>query len=285
MISDDLVADHYTQDDLGRRIEAAFIEAGFDLDEITTAELAMVDEFHTGGRPATVHLLDYLEIAAQSSVLDLGCGIGGAARYCSETLDCVVTGVDLTAAYIEAAELLTGWVGLTERVSFHQANAGDLPFKKNRFDGAYMFHVGMNVADKTGLFSSVAQVLRPSSLFGIYDLMRTSTGDLTFPLPWSSSSATSFMSTAESYQNSLTAAGFDLIHLEDRTESVLAFMTEAAAKVRSGEPPPPVGLHLLMGPDAGLKLSNTVSAMQAGTIAPVEIVARLPQHRSTGYER
>lgn len=285
MISDDLVANHYTQDDLGRRIEAAFIEAGIDLDSITTAELATVDEFHTGGRPATVHLLDKLEIATESSVLDLGCGIGGAARFCSEAFDCVVTGVDLTATYIEAAELLAGWVGLTERVSFRHANAADLPFKKNRFDGAFMFHVGMNVADKTGLFSSLAQVLRPSSRFGIYDLMRTSIDDLTFPLPWSSSSATSFLSTADSYQSSLTAAGFELIHVEDRTESVLAFMTEAAAKVRSGEPPPAVGLHLLMGPDAGVKLSNTVSAIQAGAIAPIEIVARLLERRSTGYER
>ena len=163
MISDDLVASHYTQDDLSRRIEAGLAEAGIDTSSVTTAELALVDEFHTGGRGATAHLLGQLGLGAGSVVLDVGCGVGGAARYCAETFGCTVTGIDLTPAYLEAAELLTGWVGLSEQVTFRQASGADLPFKKNRFDGAYEIHVGMNVADKTGLFASVAQVLRPGA--------------------------------------------------------------------------------------------------------------------------
>jgi hypothetical protein len=40
------------------------------------------------------------------------------------------------------------------------------------------------------------------------------------------------------------------------------------------EGPPPLGLHLVMGCDAGTKVENMIANIEAGTIAPVEIIAR-----------
>lgn len=278
MTSNDLVAEHYSQSELGARIEQGFAAAGIDTDSITTTDLAMVDEFHTGGHPATVHLLEQLALAPSSSVLDIGCGIGGAARHCAQTFACSVTGIDLTEEYIQAAKRLSGWVGLDDQVTFEHLDATSLAFEPDSFDGAYQLHVGMNVADKAGLFASVSRVLRPSARFGVYDLMLTDADgstELTLPLPWTSASATNHLATADDYQAALTAAGFDIVAVEDRTEHVLPTMLAAAEAARSATAPPPVGLHLLMGPEAGIKLGNMVAAMSAGLIAPTEIVAVL----------
>ena len=43
-----------------------------------------------------------------------------------------------------------------------------MPFQKESFDAAYMFHVGMNIADKNALFQDVARVLKTGG--EIFDL-------------------------------------------------------------------------------------------------------------------
>ncbi|MCP4227734.1 MAG: methyltransferase domain-containing protein [Actinomycetia bacterium] len=275
MISEDQVANHYDQANLGSAIEAAVEAMGLSTSGLTVADLAGVDEFHAGGRWATGHLLDQLDLTPDLSVLDVGCGIGGAARFCASTYGTTVTGVDLTPGFIEVAKQLTGWVGLEDKVSFQLVNAAELPFKKKTFDAAYLLHVGMNVADKTGLFASIAKVLRPGGRFGIYDLMRSGVGDLSYPLPWASLPSTSFLVPPSSYESSLVAAGFEVTATEDRTEAVLEFLTDAATNraAAEGEGPPPLGLHLIMGPETGSKLANMIRALRQGLIAPVELVA------------
>ena len=37
--------------------------------------------------------------------------------------------------------------------------------------------------------------------------------------------------------------------------------------------PPPLGLHLIMGPEAPQKLANMVAALEAGLVAPIEMIA------------
>jgi len=67
-----------------------------------------------------------------------------------------------------------------------------LPFPDNAFDVATLIHVGMNIEDKAKLCSEVHRVLRPGSLFGIYDVMKTGDGELTYPVPWATTAESSF---------------------------------------------------------------------------------------------
>lgn len=277
MISDDLISDHYDQDRLLSSIEEGFGRLGKPLDSLTIDDLAAVDEFHTGGRPATEALLGRLDLTADMAVLDVGCGLGGPARYCATTFGCRVTGIDLTPSYIEAATALTGWVGLDGSVDFRVMSAQDLAFEQHTFDAAYLLHVGMNVEDKAGLFGAIAQVLRPGGRLAVYDLMRTDTGDLSYPLPWSSVEATSRVATPANYEAGLADAGFELVSSHDHSELAEPFI--AAIKGQADGPPPvggppAVGLHLLMGDAVGAKLQNVVAALDAGIISPIEIIAR-----------
>jgi cyclopropane fatty-acyl-phospholipid synthase-like methyltransferase len=55
---------------------------------LTVAQLAALDQFHTRGILATAELAAASGLEPSTRVLDLGCGIGGPARYFAATFAC-----------------------------------------------------------------------------------------------------------------------------------------------------------------------------------------------------
>src|SRR5262249_30768541 len=89
-------AEHYTHGSLEQVILDALRAAGKDPDHLTPADLAPVDEFHIGGRQATIDFAAELGVPRSAALLDIGSGLGGASRYFAHVLGCRVTGLDLT---------------------------------------------------------------------------------------------------------------------------------------------------------------------------------------------
>ena len=145
------VAQHYSHGSLAEAIVAALAKAGIGGERIDADQLAPVDEFHTGGRQATVEFAEQLAFPKGAHLLDVGSGIGGPARYFAKHRGCRVSGVDLTEEYVRVATELTRRTGQAQSVDFRQGSALALPFAPATFDGAYMIHVGMNIADKHAL--------------------------------------------------------------------------------------------------------------------------------------
>ena len=178
------ISKHYAHGDLIEAIRSGLTLQGKSMHTVTIDDLAPVDEFHIGGRRASEDFLDQLAFDAQTKVLDVGCGLGGPARFVASRYGGQVTGIDLTREYVETGNTLCKWVGLDKRIFLQEGSALALPFAEASFDGAYMLHVGMNIEDKEKLAEEVARVLRSGAVFGIYDVMRTGPGDLAFPVPW-----------------------------------------------------------------------------------------------------
>ncbi len=267
------VAQHYAAQDLEQRILAAFEAAGKSRDSITADDLALVDEFHIGGREATEAIAAQMHLRPGMRLLDIGSGIGGPARYFASAHGCHVTGIDLTSEYVRTAKTLSNLVGLSASAQFDQGSATALPFENDRFDGAYMFHVGMNVEDKAKLFHEAQRVLRSGSVFAIYDVMRIGPGEQQYPLPWASKTEESFVATADDYRQALVDAGFAITAELERRQFALDFF----ARIRQRNEqfgPQPLGLHLVMGETAALKMSNLVDGLRGGVIAPVELIVR-----------
>jgi SAM-dependent methyltransferase len=271
------VARHYTHGDLEQILLGALAASGMDLDRLTAADLAPIDEFHIGGLPATSSFADQLAFKAGAQVLDVGCGIGGPARYFAGERGCRVTGIDLTEEFVKVAESLSRRVGLAERTAFRHASALALPFPDASFDGAVMMHVGMNIEDKPRLFAEVRRALRPGAVFGIYDIMRMADGDLAYPVPWASTPATSFPRTPADYRRMLKDAGFKIAAERNRSAFAIAFFEEARARAAQGAATgtaPAPGVHLIMGADFPTKAANTLANLEKGLIAPIEILAK-----------
>ncbi|MEO1061022.1 MAG: methyltransferase domain-containing protein [Actinomycetota bacterium] len=264
----DLIA-HYGRD--GGAYEAivdALADTGVDLDgTVPAAALSGADEFHLGGAVATAAIIDALGLGAGDHVLDLGCGVGGPARSMVAATGCRVTGVDLTPTFVEAAERLSHLTGLGEATRFRVGDVGRLDDADATYDAATMFHVGMNLPDKPSVFTEVERVLGPGGRFVVYDVMRVAAGELDYPVPWSSTPATSHLATPEEYADALRSAGFAVAEPIDRRELVAEVLARAAAN------PPPVNLVHLMGPEFPSMIANLVTAFRAGVVSPVQIVA------------
>ncbi|WP_027232245.1 class I SAM-dependent methyltransferase [Phyllobacterium sp. UNC302MFCol5.2] len=273
MSIEEQVARHYTHGSLEKAILAALIAAGKDIDTLTASDLAPIDEFHFGWLPATIELGRSLRIEPQMHLLDVGCGIGGPARYLAETYECRITGVDLTDEFVEVARALTDRCGLDDRIDFHQASALALPFDEGSFDAAYMIHVGMNIEDKHTLFAEVWRVLKPGGRFVVYDIMRVGDAPLTYPMPWAMNKETSFVETPGFYSKTLSAAGFEIQAKNSRRDLAIKIVREMQAKA-AAEGPPVLSGQIIMGPTAKQRLANAFEALENGIIEPIEIVAR-----------
>jgi SAM-dependent methyltransferase len=240
----DGVRDHYRATGLTERLKAALAAFGPPDQRLTPQQLAAVDQFHTRGLAATAELAKLAKITANRSVLDVGAGIGGPARFLAATCGCRVSGVDLSEPFVEAARYLTGRTGQSGQVSFETASALELPFEDGRFDVVLLQHVAMNISDRARLYREVRRVLPCGGTFATFDIVSMS-GEPHYPVPWARTPATSFLLTAVATREAIEAAGFRTLAWRDDTEAGKAWFAE----LRASGPPPSPNLGVVMGPD------------------------------------
>ncbi|HKF62509.1 MAG TPA: class I SAM-dependent methyltransferase, partial [Dongiaceae bacterium] len=179
----DGVRDHYRATGLTQRLKAALAALGPEDRPLTPDQLAALDQFHTRGLAATAELARLAGLTTEMSVLDVGAGIGGPARFLAATLGCRVTGVDLSEPFVEAARYLTERTGQSGQVSFQTGSALALPFAEGSFDAALLQHVAMNIADRPLLYREIRRVLKAGGRFATYDVVLNG-AEPHYPVPW-----------------------------------------------------------------------------------------------------
>jgi ubiquinone/menaquinone biosynthesis C-methylase UbiE len=269
----DDVSSHYSMGDLGDRILQALTAAGKDIDNLAVDDLAPVDEFHIRGRMATEELAQWAEIKATDLILDVGCGLGGTARYLGHTTGSRVVGIDLTEEYCQVAEMLSERVGLAESTSFRQASALEMPFADAHFDVVWTEHVQMNIADKPGFYNEIARVLKPGGQLVFHDIFAGPQTDLEFPVPWAVTPSISHLVAVDDLRPLLKEAGFEEVRWEDKTSESAAFFSDVMKRV-GNDGWMPVGLHLLMGDDAPTKFGNLLSNLENDRVHVVQAVMK-----------
>jgi ubiquinone/menaquinone biosynthesis C-methylase UbiE len=240
------VADHYKRRALGDVILTALKAAGKDIEHLTPDDLAPVDEFHSGGRNATVRLAQLSQIRNGERVLDVGCGIGGPSRYLASQLGCQVTGLDFTAEFVAPAEMLARRTRLADKVAYRQGDALDLPFPDGSFDVVWSQNAAMNIADRDRLYSEMRRVLTPAGRLALQEIAAGPAGEPFYPTPWATDKSISFLSTPQSTRAALERIGFRVLVWQDTTEEALQQQTARTKAIETGSLPP-LGLHILIG--------------------------------------
>ncbi len=275
MSNEATIADHWGRGDVYARILAALEKTSKPLDTLTIEDLAPVDHFHARGFPATVELADQLPIKAGQHLLDIGCGVGGPARYLAQRFGCKVSGIDITPPFIEAAQGLTKLLHMEAQVALSLGDGNRLPYADATFDGAYTQHVTMNVADRNGFFSEAYRVLKRGAFFALTEHGLGPTGSPHHPLPWSEDGSGAYLKTPADTQRYLETAGFVDVTIEYTGAKYLEGYNRAIALAAQGALPP-LGIHLLMGESAPQKTKNSARNIEERRTEPVKILCRKP---------
>jgi SAM-dependent methyltransferase len=238
------VREHYGAAGLIDRIKGELTNITLEDQMLTVAQLAPLDQFHSRGILATAELAEAAGVEPSTRVLDLGCGIGGPARYLAARFGCKVTGVDLSPAFIDAATYLTARCGLSDLARFQVGDGLHLPFEGGGFGTVFLQHVAMNVADRTALYAEARRMLAAGGRLVTYDVVRRD-GDVVYPVPWARDASTSFLLSEGDTRTALERSGFQAVLWRDDTQPVLDWFEAAMA----GSPPSGLNLGVVMGPD------------------------------------
>lgn len=273
MTNEKAIADHWARGDVYALIVSALRKMSKSLDALTVEDLAPVDHFHARGLPATVELADRLPIKPGQYIVDIGCGLGGPARYIAKRFQCKVSGLDITGPFVEAANKLTALLRMEDQVTIEHGDGQRLPYADASFDGAYTQHVTMNVADRPKFFAEAYRVLKPGAFFALTEHGLGAKGNPHYPLPWSADGSGAYLVTPSETRAFLEAAGFKDIVVEDVGVKYVAGYKTVIEKAEKGVLPP-LGTHILMGDTALQKTRNAARNIEEGRTHPIQLVCR-----------
>jgi ubiquinone/menaquinone biosynthesis C-methylase UbiE len=250
-----LVNKQYGIGEIWQKIETGLKLAGKDINSLTVDDLAPIDEFHTRGRAATREVAEMANLKASDLVLDVGCGLGGTARYLSEHYKCHVKGIDLTEEYISAGTKLTTFANLSDRVELNYGSALNLPYEDERFDIVWTQHVQMNIFDKHRFYSEIARVLKPGGRFMFHDVFRSSGETPYYPVPWAEDESMSAMITEAEARAIIEETRLKVDQWIGKGQESVNFFERVLTRIEA-KGYPPLGIHLLLGDNAEDKFRN-----------------------------
>ena len=214
--------EYWGREDLLEAVLGALLASGKNLDQLSTDDLAPLDQFHSGGKGTTTQLAHLAGLRTGMRVLDVGGGLGGPARTLAREFGCHVTVLEPVESYLRAGRALTERLGLGEQVKHEFGDALELPFAESTFDAVWTQNAGMNITDKEQLYAGFHKVLRGGGILAFQEPMAGPIQPLVFPVMWAADQAGSFLRPPAEMRVVIEAAGFASRQWRDVTKEIPA---------------------------------------------------------------
>ncbi|KAF8427802.1 S-adenosyl-L-methionine-dependent methyltransferase [Tirmania nivea] len=119
------------------------------------------------------YLAAKIGITENSTVLDVGCGIGGPAREICRFADCNIVGLNNNDYQIERAMMHTERAGLTPKMKYVKGDFMQMDFEPSTFDFVYAIEATVHAPSLEGIYGQIFKVLKPGGRFGVYEWLMT----------------------------------------------------------------------------------------------------------------
>ncbi|MFW6140601.1 MAG: class I SAM-dependent methyltransferase [Acidobacteriota bacterium] len=125
---------------------------------------------HMGGLEATRELIEACGIDEDSTVLDVGSGVGITACILAEEYGCEVIGVDLSEMMVKRAQERAQRKNVEDKVEFKIGDAQNLLFEDDTFDAVMCESVVAFPKDKQKVVQEYARVTKPGGRVGMNEV-------------------------------------------------------------------------------------------------------------------
>ncbi|NTU84077.1 MAG: hypothetical protein HGA45_32695 [Chloroflexales bacterium] len=96
--------------------------------------------------------------------------------------------------------------------------------------------------------------------------------DVAFPVPWAREAATSFLCPPEELRALIVAAGFVELAWHEESEAAARWFQQRLSRTAAQAVPSPLGLQLLLGPEAPAMLRNLLRNLEERRVRVVQAV-------------
>jgi ubiquinone/menaquinone biosynthesis C-methylase UbiE len=157
-------------------------------------------------------------------VLDVGCGIGGAACHLARRTGARIRGLTPNAAQIEMARALAYSEGVQDNVAFDRGSASALPYPDESFDVVLFFESPCHFPDRELFFREVRRVLRPGGRLAGEDWLAADglnkQGEVRYIRPICETWAIPALGTVCNYAKEMSDAGLSVAEAVDLREEM-----------------------------------------------------------------
>lgn len=127
-----------------------------------------------GARECTRRLARMAEIGPADTMLDVGCGVGGAVRQVSAETGCRAAGLNVSALQLATARSLGGPAG---RIGYLRGDAQRIPARDGAFTCAWTFNMFYHIPDKHLALREMHRVVAPGGRLAFDDWVLTDAAD------------------------------------------------------------------------------------------------------------
>ena len=148
------------------RFMKSFLSLKQELNRLPTIkELSKIDHLHYNGYQAVDYAIINTKTNANSTVLDIGSGIGGPARYIAHNTQAVVYAVELQEDLNEIGTILTRKYNLNTKVNHIKKDIHNFSTKEKKFDSVVSWLALYHIPHREKLFDKIFSLLKKEGYF------------------------------------------------------------------------------------------------------------------------
>lgn len=172
-----------------------------------------------GGKETTQTFLNLIPLEPNKTVLDIGCGLGGAAFLMAQKYGVRVHGIDLSTNMLQIAKARCQEEGVTDLVTFSHGNCLEMSYSA-AYNFVHSRDVFLHIEDKQRLFHLIHQALKPGGILMFTDYCRAESEPTPDFAGYIAQQGYHLCTIAE-YRHLLTSSGFTDVIAQDETPQFL----------------------------------------------------------------